>query len=148
MHACLVFSPMSALPHKCCVVVQAVDLCQRMLSFNPANRITVMDALAHPYLQLLHNPSSEPVCEERFVCKASNAGEGPRGHRFSTARLTLGPRVPADDERMLCGKASFAITFPALSARAFSAQLCTFPLPNPSKQARHDWSLCHPASTR
>ena len=39
---------------------QAIDLLERMLQFNPTKRITVEDALAHPYLAQLHNPAVEP----------------------------------------------------------------------------------------
>ena len=39
---------------------QAIDLLERMLQFNPTKRITVEDALAHPYLAQLHNPALEP----------------------------------------------------------------------------------------
>ena len=38
----------------------AIDLLERMLQFNPTKRITVEDALAHPYLAQLHDPASEP----------------------------------------------------------------------------------------
>ena len=34
----------------------AVDLLSRMLKFNPAERIPVVQALAHPYLAQLQNP--------------------------------------------------------------------------------------------
>ncbi len=38
----------------------AIDLLERMLQFHPAKRITVEDALAHPYLAQLHDPAAEP----------------------------------------------------------------------------------------
>jgi serine/threonine protein kinase len=38
---------------------QALDLLRKMLIFNPKNRLTVEDALAHPYLKDFHNPSEE-----------------------------------------------------------------------------------------
>mmetsp|Transcript_12070 Transcript_12070/g.15656 ORF Transcript_12070/g.15656 Transcript_12070/m.15656 type:complete len:427 (-) Transcript_12070:56-1336(-) len=44
----------------------AIDLLQRMLTFNPAKRITVQDALKHPYLASLSNEADEPICEKRF----------------------------------------------------------------------------------
>lgn len=42
----------------------AVDLLEKLLIFNPAKRITVEDALDHPYLKLYHDPTDEPVAEK------------------------------------------------------------------------------------
>ncbi|KAG1339148.1 mitogen-activated protein kinase 5 [Cocos nucifera] len=44
----------------------AIDLVERMLTFNPSTRITVEEALAHPYLERLHDIADEPVCMEPF----------------------------------------------------------------------------------
>ena len=44
----------------------ALDLLERMLTFAPEKRITVEEALAHPYLKLLHDPADEPVAERPF----------------------------------------------------------------------------------
>lgn len=33
---------------------------ERMLQFDPRKRITVEEALQHPYLAQLHDPASEP----------------------------------------------------------------------------------------
>ena len=41
----------------------AVDLLKRMLTFDPKKRITVDDALEHPYLSALHCPEDEPTTE-------------------------------------------------------------------------------------
>jgi serine/threonine protein kinase len=40
---------------------EALDLIRRMLAFDPKERITVEEALAHPYLAALHDPTDEPV---------------------------------------------------------------------------------------
>ncbi|KAH1097381.1 Mitogen-activated protein kinase NTF4 [Gossypium arboreum] len=44
----------------------AIDLVEKMLTFDPRQRITVEDALAHPYLTSLHDISDEPVCMTPF----------------------------------------------------------------------------------
>ncbi|KAI7745944.1 hypothetical protein M8C21_019348 [Ambrosia artemisiifolia] len=44
----------------------AIDLIEKMLTFDPRQRITVEDALAHPYLTSLHDISDEPVCMTPF----------------------------------------------------------------------------------
>ncbi|XWS71774.1 hypothetical protein CRYUN_Cryun03dG0167600 [Craigia yunnanensis] len=44
----------------------AIDLIGRMLTFDPTRRITVEEALAHPYLEGLHDIADEPVCPEPY----------------------------------------------------------------------------------
>lgn len=44
----------------------ALDLLGKMLTFNPHNRISVEEALAHPYLEQYYDPADEPVAEEPF----------------------------------------------------------------------------------
>jgi mitogen-activated protein kinase 1/3 len=46
---------------------RALDLVDKLLAFNPNNRITVEDALAHPYLEQYYDPNDEPVCLEPFT---------------------------------------------------------------------------------
>lgn len=38
---------------------KALDLLDKMLTFNPHKRITVEDALAHPYLEQYYDPADE-----------------------------------------------------------------------------------------
>ncbi|ERM96482.1 hypothetical protein AMTR_s00001p00258560 [Amborella trichopoda] len=45
---------------------EAVDLVEKMLVFDPSKRITVEEALAHPYLACLHDVDDEPVCHSPF----------------------------------------------------------------------------------
>ena len=40
----------------------AIDLLDKMLTFDPAVRITCEQALEHPYLAPWHDPTDEPVC--------------------------------------------------------------------------------------
>ncbi|PIO60412.1 hypothetical protein TELCIR_18090, partial [Teladorsagia circumcincta] len=46
---------------------RALDLLEKMLTFNPHNRINIEQALAHPYLEQYYDPNDEPVCEEPFT---------------------------------------------------------------------------------
>jgi len=39
----------------------ALDLMDKMLTFNPSKRITVEEALQHPYLESYHDPEDEPI---------------------------------------------------------------------------------------
>ncbi|KAL6569549.1 Mitogen-activated protein kinase 11 [Orobanche minor] len=45
----------------------ALDLLEKMLVFDPSRRITVVEALSHPYLAALHDINEEPVCPRPFV---------------------------------------------------------------------------------
>ncbi|ORY06303.1 Pkinase-domain-containing protein [Basidiobolus meristosporus CBS 931.73] len=44
----------------------AIDLLEKLLDFDPSTRITVEDALAHPYLQAYHDVDDEPAHEQQF----------------------------------------------------------------------------------
>ena len=41
----------------------AIDLLKKMLTYDPDERITVADALGHPYLKQLHFPDDEPTTD-------------------------------------------------------------------------------------
>ena len=45
----------------------AIDLIDTMLAFDPSNRITVEEALSHPYLASLHDVDDEPSASEPFA---------------------------------------------------------------------------------
>lgn len=45
---------------------QALDLLEKMLAFDPLERITVDQALEHPYLSIWHDPADEPICSDKF----------------------------------------------------------------------------------
>mmetsp|Transcript_17261 Transcript_17261/g.26952 ORF Transcript_17261/g.26952 Transcript_17261/m.26952 type:complete len:506 (+) Transcript_17261:377-1894(+) len=54
---------------------ECLDLLNRMLHFNPDKRITVQDALEHPYLATLHQPDDEPLCEHIFLFDDNKADD-------------------------------------------------------------------------
>jgi len=43
--------------------VEGIDLLKKMLTFNPKKRITVDEALQHPFFEDLHCEDDEPACE-------------------------------------------------------------------------------------
>jgi len=44
----------------------AIDFLEKLLQFSPEKRITVDEALKHPYMSSLHDPTDEPICESPF----------------------------------------------------------------------------------
>lgn len=50
----------------------ALDLLGKMLTFNPNIRITVEEALCHPYLKQYYDPDDEPICESPFTIEFEN----------------------------------------------------------------------------
>ncbi|XP_021767127.1 mitogen-activated protein kinase homolog MMK2 [Chenopodium quinoa] len=44
----------------------AIDLLEKMLVFDPSKRMTVNEALCHPYLAPLHDINEEPICPQPF----------------------------------------------------------------------------------
>jgi len=45
----------------------SMDLLKKLLTFNPSKRITVEQALEHPYVAQFHNPAEEITCEKNIV---------------------------------------------------------------------------------
>eukprot|EP00092_Neocalanus_flemingeri_P017047 GFUD01018435.1.p1 GENE.GFUD01018435.1~~GFUD01018435.1.p1 ORF type:complete len:373 (+),score=86.30 GFUD01018435.1:62-1180(+) len=45
---------------------QALDLLEKMLTFNPCKRLTVVEALQHPYLHQYYDPADEPEAAQPF----------------------------------------------------------------------------------
>ena len=43
---------------------ESLDLLKKLLVFNPKNRMTIEEALNHPYVADFHNPEEEIVCQK------------------------------------------------------------------------------------
>lgn len=54
-------APLVAVPFIKLFLFTALDLLDKMLTFNPDRRITIEQALAHPYLEQYYDPADE-VC--------------------------------------------------------------------------------------
>ncbi|KAI4365988.1 hypothetical protein MLD38_021919 [Melastoma candidum] len=50
----------------------AIDLMERMLVFDPSRRLTTADALHHPYLAGLYDPSTDMAAKSTEPLKAFN----------------------------------------------------------------------------
>ncbi|KAF8605898.1 kinase-like protein [Ceratobasidium sp. AG-I] len=44
----------------------ALDLLSKLVTFDPAKRLTVLEALKHPYLEAYHDEDDEPECETKY----------------------------------------------------------------------------------
>ena len=64
----------------------AIDLIDKMLAFDPSNRITVEEALSHPYLASLHDVDDEPSASEPFAFGARSRLFPIRPHRRGERR--------------------------------------------------------------
>lgn len=45
---------------------KALSLLSKMLILDPRKRVSVTDALSHPYLNKYHDPDDEPICVPTF----------------------------------------------------------------------------------
>ena len=48
-----------------------MNLLSRMLVFNPNKRVTIEQALKHPYMAALHDINDEPICNNPFDLPAN-----------------------------------------------------------------------------
>lgn len=52
----------------------AIDLLEKLLTFDPAARITVEEALAHPYLEAYHDENDEVSVASSMVVLSTSHG--------------------------------------------------------------------------
>lgn len=75
----------------------ALDLLEKLLAFNPVKRITVEEALRHPYLEPYHDPEDEPTAEpipEEFFNFDKDKDSLSKDQLKSTLLISPKPRFP------------------------------------------------------
>nr|CAB3456488.1 unnamed protein product [Digitaria exilis] len=79
----------------------ALELIERMLTFNPLQRITSEQALEHPYLENLHNIADEPVCHEPFSAdfERRTLSEGEIKHLIVNEAVSMNPSLGSPSGR-------------------------------------------------
>lgn len=99
----------------------ALDLLNHMLAFDPSSRISVEQALEHPYLHIWHDASDEPTAPTTFdfgfevvedvpemrqmildeVIRFRHFVRMPQGQHLDTIQQKQGEQVPIPDQRQV-----------------------------------------------
>ena len=74
-----------------------MDLLERLLAFDPAQRITVEEALEHPYLAIWHDPNDEPVAPAPFDFGFEHVNDIGQMKRSLHITLELSPEMIFDE---------------------------------------------------
>ncbi|KAL0625744.1 Mitogen-activated protein kinase 1 [Plecturocebus cupreus] len=132
-------------------IFSALDLLDKMLTFNPHKRIEVEQALAHPYLEQYYDPSDELLRrlkqENHFNPRGGGCSE-PRSRRCTPAWVTKQNSISGkkklkwagDDGVLLCPPApgsNAAARSQLISASASSVQVILLPQLPSSWDYRH-----------
>lgn len=78
----------------------ALDLLRKMLEFNPEDRVTVEEALEHPYLRDFHRVLPEPSCKDLFNFEFEIPTLSPRAKKDYSSPLSK--RTHSDDSQTQC----------------------------------------------
>ena len=120
----------------------ALDLLDKMLVFNPGRRISVDEALAHPYLKTLHNVKSESECKRMFDFEfevtpraAQHCTHHPHTALPGSALMVACPaactRVRCAEERDDEGRPAHAHTHKHTHTHCLCPHLLWYPSPQP-----------------
>ncbi|KAJ9506589.1 hypothetical protein QJQ45_004061 [Haematococcus lacustris] len=73
---------------------EALDLLRHLLVFNPHKRLSVQQALRHPYVAQFHNSSDELVCPKIILLPISD------NTKYTVQEYRCACRLPADSSRL------------------------------------------------
>lgn len=94
------------------------DLLARLLEFDPAKRISVEEALAHPYMASLHSIDDEPACPEAFDFKSEKTIVTPQDIRLAIFKSSAQQHAELLPELEVATKANEAAKAAATASSA------------------------------
>ena len=94
-----VFLPNELLPMIDAEGLEALDLLERMLVFDPRKRIDAAQSLSHPYIAPHHDPSDEPVSPQKFDWSFNDAHLPVNVWMSMTYNEILGQPISSDPSR-------------------------------------------------
>ena len=97
----------------------ALDLLRGLLTFNPDKRLTVEEALQHPFMADIHDPSDEPVTDSPFDFSWENDALTHASVRHMLTREALSYHPNAD--QLIAQFESLASDAPASSSSSSSS---------------------------
>ncbi|KAK9447149.1 kinase-like domain-containing protein [Limtongia smithiae] len=98
---------------------QALDLLARMLAFDPAERITVVEALEHPYLAVWHDAADELECPTKFDFSFESVQDIPSMRDMITSEVVEFRRLvrqPVEMQKQMLGRTGSAAAAAAAAA--------------------------------
>nr|AZL94365.1 peroxiredoxin 1 [Nephromyces sp. MMRI] len=113
--------------------VDALDLLNKLLQFNPTKRISAEDALSHAYVAEFHNPLEEPVCN-RTITIAIDDDTKYSIDEYRRKVYNEVIRKKRDQRRSRVHVASQAFLSPSQNSRATPTSNTTFQNPNHLQQ--------------
>lgn len=117
----------------------ALDLLDRMLAFDPSQRISVEDALEHRYLAIWHDTSDEPACPTTFDFGFEVVEEVADMRRMildEVARFRRAVRQPIQQQQQQQAQQQQAHQQYGQQAQQYAQQQGQVPIPD-SWEARH-----------
>ncbi|CEG36844.1 cmgc mapk protein kinase [Plasmopara halstedii] len=132
---------------------QCLDLLEKMLVFDPRKRITIQEALAHPYLNLVRDRTVEKTCPTPFDFAFENTDLTKQKLQelifedvcaFHPDARISDPVIPALNSASIGSDRALGVSRTKLSSASFSGRACAQPAPAPSASAAATSSVAAP----